>query len=160
MTTESAVHLRAVEPSDGQTLIRLVNAMADADKYPRLDLEAQQRLVRDALQKKRFDLVFAEWQHIVVGYAAFFEGYSTFEARSTLYIEDLFVMPEYRGRHVAFELFQHLLREAKRRDCGRVEWRFIEGNEDAVGFYDRLHAKRLQGWVHYRLNYDDIQRLA
>ena len=160
MQTETPVTLRPAESKDAQTLIDLVNAMADADHCPRLDLEDQNRLIRDALQKKRFELVMAEWQGQVVGYAAYFEGYSTFEARPSLFLEDLFVKPEHRGKHVAYELFRHLLREAKRRECGRVEWKVVEGNDSAFGFYERLQAKRLQGWVLYRLHYDDIQRMA
>ncbi len=157
---DSPLKFRPGNPDDAQTLVGMINSMAKADKFPELDIDAQHRLIRDAFEKKRFELVFAEWQGVVAGYAAYFLGYSTFEARPTIFIDDLFVKNEYRGRHVAFELFRYILKEAKRIECGRVEWRVIQGNEEAFGFYGRLRAKELTGWVHYRLNYDDIQRMA
>jgi GNAT superfamily N-acetyltransferase len=160
MATDTALTFRSANPNDAQTLIQLINAMADFDKTPRLEPMAEHRLIRDLFEKKRFEAVLAEWQGNVAGYAAFYQGYSTFDARPTFFIDDLYVKNEYRGRHVAFELFKYLLQEAKRRDCGRVEWRVIENNEEAFGFYDRMKAKKLQGWVHYRLNYDDLQRMA
>src|SRR5258708_22754769 len=142
--SDTALTFRPAVPDDTQTLVSMINAMADADKCPRLEPLAEHRLVRDLFDKKRFEVVFAEWQGAIAGYAAFYPGYSTFAARPTLFIDDLYVKNEYRGRHVAFELFRYLLSEAKRRDCGRMEWRVIEGNEEAFGFYDRLKAKKLQ----------------
>lgn len=158
--TDTPLTFRPAVPDDAQTLANMINAMAAADKCPGLEPLAEHRLIQDLFEKKRFEVIFAEWDGSPVGYTAFFQGYSTFDARPTLFIDDLYVKNEFRGRHVAFELFRYLLREAKRRDCGKMEWRVIEGNEEAFGFYDRLKAKKLQGWVHYRLSYDDIQRLG
>lgn len=160
MVTDTRLSLRPAVPADKNTLITMVNAMADHDKMPRLDEEAQRRLVRDAFEQRRFELVFAEWEGKVVGYVAFFETYSTFEARPTLFMDDLFVLPEYRGRHVAIELFRHCLREAKRRDCGRMDWLVLQGNEAAFGFYEHLKASRLGQWVPFRLRRSDIERMV
>ncbi len=151
---------RPANSSDRMTLLTMVNAMADHDKMPRLDAEAQQRLLRDAFEKKRFEVVLAQWEGKPIGYAAFFEAYSTFEARPTLFLDDLFVLPEYRGRHVAYELFLHCIREAKRRDCGRMDWLVLQDNQVAFGFYDHLQAKRLKNWVPFRLTRADIEKMA
>ena len=152
---------RSAVPADRQTVLAMVNAMADHDQMPRLDDEAQRRLLRDAFEKNRFELILAVWEDKkVVGYAAFYEAYSTFEARVTFFIDDLFVLPEYRGRHVGYELFRHCLREAKRRDCGRVEWLVLEGNQPAFGFYDHLKTKQLKNWIPYRLTREDIEKMA
>jgi GNAT superfamily N-acetyltransferase len=158
--TDPRLVMRPALPADKMALLSMVNAMADVDKMPRLDTEAQQRLLHDAFDKKRFEVVLAEWEGKAIGYAAFFEGYSTFEARPTLYVDDLFVLPEYRGRHVAYELFRYCLREAKRRDCGRMEWLVQETNAGAFGFYDHLNAKKLLGWTPFRINRADIERMA
>jgi GNAT superfamily N-acetyltransferase len=160
MDSDTALVFRPATPDDGQTLVGMINAMAAADKCPGLEPLAGHRLIQDLFEKKRFEVILAEWNGQAAGYAAFFQGYSTFAARPTLYIDDLYVKNEYRGRHVAFELFRYVVGEAKRRECGLVEWRVVEGNKEAFGFYDRLSAKKLQGWVHYRLNYDDIQKMA
>ncbi len=151
---------RPAIPSDKMALLSMVNAMADADKMPRLDEMAQQRLLQDAFEKKRVEFVLALWENIAIGYVAIFETYSTFEARPTLFIDDLFVLPEYRGRHAAYELFRYCLREAKRRECGRMEWLVLEGNQPAFGFYDHLQAKRLKNWIPFRLTRADIDKMA
>jgi len=151
---------RSAVPSDRTAILAMVNAMADWDKMPRLDAAAQDRLINDAFNRKRVEFILADWEGKPVGYAAIFESYSTFEARPTLFIDDLFVLPEYRGRHVAYELFRTCLKEAKRRDCGRMDWLVLESNQAAFGFYDHLHAKRLKNWVPFRLTREDIEKMG
>jgi GNAT superfamily N-acetyltransferase len=151
---------RPATRADRTALLAMVNAMAEADNAPRLDTMAQERLVHDAFDRKRVEFILSEWEGKPIGYVAIFETYSTFEARPTLFIDDLYVMPEFRGRHAAYELFRYCLREAKKRDCGRMEWLVHEGNQPAFGFYDHLQAKRLKNWVPFRLNSDDIERMA
>ena len=158
--TDPRLAFRPAGPADKNAILAMVNAMADIDKMPRLDEEAQKRLIRDAFERRRFEMILAEWEGKPVGYVAFYEAYSTFEARPTFFIDDLFVLPEYRGRHVGYELFRTCLREAKRRDSGRVEWLVLEGNQPAFGFYDHLNAKKLKNWVPYRLNRSDIEKMA
>jgi GNAT superfamily N-acetyltransferase len=152
--------LRPATPADRSAVLSMVNAMADTDKMPRLDPMAQDRLMQDAFQRKKVEFVLAEWEGKAIGYAAIFESYSTFEARPTLFLDDLFVLPEYRGRHAAYELFRYCIQQAKKRECGRMEWLVMEGNNPAFGFYDHLQAKRLKNWVPFRLNHDDIQKMG
>src|SRR5262245_51989449 len=133
MDMDPRLTFRKAVSADGRNLLAMVNAMANVDRMPPLDDEAQQRFLRDAFEKKRFEVLLALWEDKSVGYAAYFETYSTFEARPSLYIDDLFVLPEYRGRHVAYELFRGCIQEAKRRDCGRMEWLVLEGNQAAFG---------------------------
>lgn len=159
MPTDPRLSLRPATPKDGITVVSMVNAMAEADKMTPLDEDAQERLISD-LDRKRFSMVLAEWEGKPIGYAAFVETYSTFEARPTLYIDDLFVFSTYRGRHVGYELFRYCLRQAKERGCGRMEWRVLDWNRSAFGFYDRLQAKKLEGWSHFRLNRADIESMA
>lgn len=160
IASDPRLTLRPAVAADKATIITMVNAMADCDQMPRLDADAQQRLIRDAFERKKFEMVLADWEGKAVGYLAFFEAYSTFEARPTLFIDDLFVTPEYRGRHVGYELFRYGLREAQKRDCGRMEWLVLENNRSAFGFYDRLQAHRLKGWAPFRMNRSDIDNLV
>src|ERR1039458_6356032 len=159
MVTDTRLSFRPAVAADKNAILTMVNAMADIDKMPRLDEDAKKRLVRDAFEKRRFEMILAEWEGKPVGYAALYEAYSTFEARATLFIDDLFVLPEYRGRHVGYELFRVCVREAKRRDCGRMEWLVLQENMAAFGFYDHLSAKQLKGWIPYRLNRSDIEKM-
>lgn len=94
------------------------------------------------------------------GFAVYFWSYSTFLAKPGLYLEDLFVKPELRGRGIGKRIFQELLRIAKANDCGRFEWSVLDWNEPAIKFYESLGAKAQAEWVRYRLDEEQISRLA
>jgi GNAT superfamily N-acetyltransferase len=96
----------------------------------------------------------------VVGYALTFETYSSFLARPTLFLEDVFVLPEHRRGGIGTMVLRHLAREALRRGCGRMEWMVLTWNEPAIQFYDKLGAKRLEDWAAYRLAGKDLERVA
>lgn len=160
MAIDPRLSFRPASSLDRRAILDMVDAMADCDKMPRLEPDAQARLMKDAFERKRVEFLLAVWEDKPVGYVAMFETYSTFEARPTLFLDDLFVLPEYRGRHVAYELFRSCIREAKKRDCGRMEWIVKEDNLPAFGFYDHLQAKRLKNWVPFRLTRADIDKMA
>jgi GNAT superfamily N-acetyltransferase len=94
------------------------------------------------------------------GFAVYFWSYSTFLAKPGLYLEDLFVKPELRGRGIGKRIFQELLRIAKANNCGRFEWSVLDWNEPAIKFYESLGAKAQAEWVRYRLDEEQILRLA
>jgi GNAT superfamily N-acetyltransferase len=140
---------------------RLVVALAEFERLPPPDETALGRLLADAFgPRPRFEIFLAEADGQVVGYAFVFETYSTFLALPTLYLEDLFVLPEYRGRRIGYELFMHCVREAVRRGCGRMEWAVLEWNRHAIAFYERLGAQHLSDWRLYRLDRQGLERLS
>jgi GNAT superfamily N-acetyltransferase len=149
--TYAPVVRRAVE-SDGQALLSLVDALADYEKLSRPSPEARERLVRDMFgPKPRIDGLLAFMDGYPVGYAIILETYSSFLALPTLYLEDLFVLPEYRGRKAGLALFEEVRAEAKRRDCGRIEWTVLDWNQLAIDFYNRLGGEHLKEWQLYRI---------
>jgi GNAT superfamily N-acetyltransferase len=149
--TYAPVVRRAVE-SDGQALLSLVDALADYEKLPRPSADARERLVRDMFgPKRRIDGLLAFMDGYPVGYAIILETYSSFLALPTLYLEDLFVLPEYRGRKAGLALFEEVRAEARRRGCGRIEWTVLDWNQLAIDFYDRLGAKHMKEWQLYRI---------
>ncbi len=95
-----------------------------------------------------------------VGFALFFQTFSTFLAQPGIYLEDLFVKPAYRGRGVGRALLERVAREAHVRRCGRLEWSVLNWNEPAIRFYDSLGAVAMDEWTMYRLTSQDIHRLA
>jgi GNAT superfamily N-acetyltransferase len=95
-----------------------------------------------------------------VGFALFFHNYSTFLAQRGLYLEDLYVKPEARGKGVGKELLQYLARLAVDRGCGRMEWWVLDRNVPAIQFYKSLGAQPMDEWTVFRLNKDDIERIA
>ena len=94
------------------------------------------------------------------GFALFFHSYSTFLARRGLYLEDLFVIPEFRGKGVGKALLKHLARLAVDRGCGRFEWAVLDWNEPAIKVYRSLGAVPMDGWTTYRLTGDALSQLA
>jgi GNAT superfamily N-acetyltransferase len=149
-------------------------ARADVDEIVALirDLAAYERLAdqchpdRDALAEHLFgaapsaEVVLAEDGGRVVGFALFFTSYSTFQTKPGIYLEDLFVRPEARGRGFGAALLAHLAELAITRGAGRLEWSVLTWNEPAIGFYERLGAERLHDWTRYRLSGDSLSRLA
>jgi len=152
--------VRKAVPDDGPRLLELIRALADYESLPPPDRAAGERLLRDAFgSRSRFDVYFATTDDLAVGYAFVFETYSSFLALPTLYLEDLFVLPDHRGRGAGKALFLHCVREAVRRGCGRMDWTVLDWNTSAREFYHRLGARHLSDWEYYRLDGEAMRRL-
>lgn len=152
------MRVRAPRPEDLPAFLRLVDALADYEHLPRPGADAHARLV--AHLGIRFQLFLAELEGEVVGYAVFFSTYSTFLARPTLYLEDLFVRPGMRGRGAGSALFRACALEAVRQDCGRMEWQVLSWNTPAQAFYRARWATHMEDWQAYRLSGDALRRAA
>lgn len=146
---------------DGPALLSLVDALADFEKLQKPTGEARARLIEHGFgAKPKFETWLARTDGKAVAYAITFETYSSFLALPTFYLEDLFVLPEHRKRGIGLALFKHLVAEARRRGCGRMEWAVLDWNVNAIDFYERLGAKWLQDWKVYRLTKEDLKRVA
>src|SRR5258706_13726371 len=116
------VTIRPLTNKDRRSFLTLIDALADFEKLKRPTRTARTRLLHDALGKrKRFDVYLAFIENIAVGYAIIFETYSSFLARPSLYLEDIFVLPNFRHRKIGLQLFRTCVAEAARRNCGRME---------------------------------------
>jgi GNAT superfamily N-acetyltransferase len=147
------VTIRKATRRDGPALLALVDALAAYEKLPPPTAAAKRRLLADGSgPRRRFDAYLAFSDGKAAGYAIVFETYSSFLAMPTLYLEDLFVLPERRRGGVGGKLFAFCVAEAKRRGCGRMEWVVLDWNAGAKRFYRRLGAKGLDSWEHYRLD--------
>jgi GNAT superfamily N-acetyltransferase len=100
-----------------------------------------------------------EHKEINVGFALFFHNFSTFVGKRGLYLEDLYVRPNYRGMGYGRALFQRLIEIARERDCGRMEWAVLDWNEPAIKFYKSLGAQSMEDWTLYRLNREGLKAL-
>jgi GNAT superfamily N-acetyltransferase len=157
----SAVTIRRAEPEDAETLLELIRALAEYEHLPPPDASARERLVAHGFgERPRFETYLAEINGTAIGYAITFETYSTFLARPTLYLEDLFVRPEARRRGAGRALLRTLATEAVRRGCGRMEWTVLDWNELAQGFYHRSGATPLDEWRLCRLTGDALAQFA
>jgi GNAT superfamily N-acetyltransferase len=161
MLDVTGIIVRAARREDAPAILKLVVALADFEKLPPPDEAAQQRLIADAFSPRpRVEIFLAEVEGEVVGYAFVFETYSTFLALPTLYLEDLFVLPEFRDQKVGYTLFTYCAKEAVRRGCGRFEWMVLDWNQHAIQFYERLGARHLHDWLVYRLDGDALARFS
>lgn len=159
---ECMLEVRTARREDADAFLSLVDALADYEKLARPDVAARARLLFDGFERepRRFDPYLVWDDRQAVGYAIVFETYSSFLAKPTLYIEDLFVVPEARGRGAGRALFEFLAAEAVRRDCGRMEWVCLDWNRLAIDFYERRGAEHLNEWRYYRLSEEGLARLA
>src|SRR5262249_47656574 len=142
-----SVQVRTATSADGETFLELVRKLAEYEKLEPPSSDGEARLLRDAFgAEPRIEVLIAELEGRAVGYAIFFETYSSFLALPTLYLEDLFVVPEARGVGAGRAVMRWLAREAVRRGCGRFEWQVLDWNRLAIDFYDRLGATHLAQW--------------
>jgi GNAT superfamily N-acetyltransferase len=154
------LRVRRAVAGDAPVLLALVDALADYERLPRPDAGARERLVRDGFgPAPRFETWLIETGGEAVGYAIAFETYSTFLARPTLFLEDLFVVPARRREGIGRAAMRMLAAEAVRRGCGRMEWMVLDWNEPALSFYDALGAERL-AWTTCRVAGDALARLG
>jgi GNAT superfamily N-acetyltransferase len=157
----SAITIRRACPEDAETLLELIEALAQYEHLEPPDEEARARLVEHGFgAQPRFETYLAEIDGDAVGYAIAFETYSTFLARPTLYLEDIFVRPERRRQGAGMGLLRCLAREAVARGCGRMEWTVLDWNELAQGVYRKIGARMLDEWRFCRLTGDALRRLA
>lgn len=157
---KTPIAIRAATPADEDAIITLVLGLAEYEKLPPPDDFAQKRLVRDMFSTPpRIQAFLAEVGGEHAGYAFVFETYSSFLALPTLYLEDIFVLPRFRSQKVGLALFTHVVAEAHRRGCGRMEWSVLDWNALAISFYERLGATRLKEWYVYRLGRNDMKRI-
>jgi GNAT superfamily N-acetyltransferase len=152
--------VRKATPADTEAVLTLVDALADYEKLKRPDAEAKKRLITDMFtERPRINAFLGEYEGKAVGYAFVFETYSSFLALPTLYLEDLFVIPEYRSKKVGYALFTAMVAEAHQRGCGRMEWTVLDWNELAIDFYKRLGATHMHDWHLYRLVRSDMEKI-
>jgi len=154
--------VRYARREDSPGVIDLLVALANFEHLEPPDSASRKRILRDIFSAKIVKLFVAvdNDSKKLVGYALYFFTYSSFLARPTLYLEDIFVLEDYRHQGIGRDLFLRCVREARRNTCGRMEWAVLTWNEKAIQFYEKLGAKRLDEWYYYRLTDEKIKRLS
>ncbi len=141
-------------------MLELIDALANYEKLTPPDTQGKARLIKDMSgANPRFYAFIAEYEGRPVGYSIFFETYSSFQALPKLYIEDIFILPEYRSKKVGYALFVAIVEEAVRRGCGQMEWTVLHWNQLAIDFYKRLGAVRMKEWQLFCLKHRDMERI-
>ena len=151
---------RSATEQDTGLVLQFIRALAEYEEM--LDLVvADEALLEDQLfRKKNAEVIFAMEDGKEVGFALFFHNFSTFLGRSGLYLEDLYVFPEYRGKGYGKALLRKLASLAVDRGCGRMEWWCLDWNHPSIDFYRSLGAEPMNEWTVYRLTGETRERLA
>ncbi len=153
--------IRRAERDDAETVFRLIRALAEFERLDPPEESACVRLLEDIWgAQPKVEAWLAILDGRAAAYATSFDMYSTFLARPTLYVEDIFVLPEYRRQGIGEAFFRHLAGQAVSRGCGRMEWACLDWNEAALQFYAKLGARRLDEWVGFRLTADQMVAIA
>jgi GNAT superfamily N-acetyltransferase len=159
MTTD--LRIRSAASEDVPLILRLIRELAQYEKLLHEVVATEEALHRHLFGAKAMaEVLIAEWQGQAAGFALFFHNYSTFLAKPGIYLEDLFVSPEFRGHGIGRALLQHIAGLAIDRGCGRFEWAVLAWNQPAIGFYRNLGAREMSDWRIYRVTGDALASLA
>ncbi|MBZ5580152.1 MAG: GNAT family N-acetyltransferase [Acidobacteriia bacterium] len=150
MTT--GLEIRPAAEADVAAIVALIRALAEYEKAAPGAVSLTDELLREALFGARpaLEALVATVAGEIGGYALFFHNFSSWRGRRGLYLEDLFVRPELRGRGIGQALFAELTRLARERSCARIEWVVVDWNSPAIGFYQSQGAAPIEGWTLWR----------
>ena len=152
--------IRFASERDVGLIFEFIKAIAEYEKMSD-EVVANEELLREWIfENKKAEVIFALENGKEVGFALFFHNFSTFVGRAGLYLEDLFVLPEYRGRGHGKALIKKLAEIAVQRGCGRMEWSCLDWNKPSIDFYLSLGARPMNEWTVYRLAGDKLLELS
>ena len=155
------MNTRFAVPGDEQTILHFIRALADYENMPEQVVATPELLREWIFEKKKAEVLFALEGEKEVGFALFFHNFSTFLGRAGVYLEDLFVLPEYRGKGYGKGLLERLAAIAVERGCGRLEWTCLDWNTPSIEFYTkRMKAVPMDEWTAYRLTGDTLMEAA
>jgi len=161
MTTSSNFIIRKASINDATVILALIKDLAEYEKLSH-EVEATAEDMRQSLFGDRpvAEALIGELDGIPISFALFFYNFSTFLGKPGIYLEDLYVKPEYRSNGFGRRMLAHIARLAKKRNCGRFEWSVLDWNKPAIRTYDRLNARPMKEWILYRLTGEALNKLA
>ena len=151
---------RFAEERDTPLILDFIKWLADYERMLDQVVADEDTLADQLFHKKNAEVLFALENGKEVGFALFFHNFSTFLGRSGLYLEDLFVLPEHRGKGYGKAILQKLASIAQERNCGRMEWWCLDWNKPSIDFYRSLGAEPMSDWTVYRLTGETLKNLA
>jgi GNAT superfamily N-acetyltransferase len=155
------ISLRPARADDVAVILGLIRELATYEREPDAVVATEADLRRDGFgATPMFHVLMAEWNRSVVGFALYAFTYSTWRGRPILYLEDLFVRPEYRKRGIGLALMRRLARIARDESCARMVWEVLDWNEPSIRFYESIGAEMARTWLNVRLEGEALARLA
>ena len=154
------ISLRFAEEKDIATILEFIRGLAEYEHLLDTVEIKEEDLKNYIFEKKLIEVVIGEFDGTPAGFALFFHNFSTFLGKPGIFIEDLFVKPEFKGRGLGKVLFGFLAKIAAERNCGRLEWSCLNWNKPSIEFYKKQGAQPLDEWTTYRITGDGIKKLA
>lgn len=155
MEKEDKLVIREATPEDIPELLKLTYELAEYEKLSHVIKLSAEMLQTCLFGTRRYaEVLMAEYDGKVAGHALFFYNYSTFEGKPGIYLEDLFVRPDFRGLGIGKKVLLSIIARAKKEGCARVEWAVLDWNENARNFYKKIGAVPLDDWTTFRLTQD------
>ena len=153
--------IRPATPADVPLILEFIRELAEYEREPQAAVATQADLLRDGFgPEPKFRVDIAEWSGEPAGFALYFWNYSTWQGKPGLYLEDLFVRPQFRGKGIGKALLVHLARVAVKNNCGRLVWQVLDWNTPAIEFYKSLGAETMKEWLTMRVTGEALTRLA
>ena len=152
--------IRETNEKDCELILSLIKEIAEYEKMSNQVIATEETLLEYIFKNNRAEVVILELDKNPIGYALFFYNFSTFVGRSGLYLEDIFIKNEFRGRGIGKEVFKFLAKKAREEGCKRMEWVCLDWNEPSINFYKSLGAIPMDEWTIYRLNEKEIKKLS
>ncbi len=154
------LQFRFAEEKDVALILRFIKDLAEYEKMLNEVVATEELLKEWIFEKNKAEVIFVLEDDIEVGFALFFHNFSTFLGRSGIYLEDLYVKPEYRGKGYGKGLLKKLAQIAVERGCGRLEWWCLDWNKPSIDFYLSLGAEPMEDWTVYRIAGDTLKSMA
>lgn len=152
--------IRFVEKDDVTLILNFIKNLADYENLLDQVVATEDILYESFFVKKEAEVIIGEYKGKDIGFALFFHNFSTFIGKAGLYLEDLYIESEMRGKGLGKEMLSFLAKTAKDRDCKRLEWWCLDWNKSSIKFYKSIGAKAMKDWTVYRLSGDDLDNLA
>ena len=156
----SQASYRFATPNDVPVILDLIKQLAEYEKAADQVVATEELLHESLFEQRAAEVLLVEVDGRAVGFAVFFTSYSTWLARAGIFLEDLFVLPDERGKGYGKGLLVHLAQIAVERGCGRLEWNCLDWNQPSIDFYLSLGAEKMECWTTYRLEGDTLETLA
>ena len=154
------MEIRYAERKDTAIILSFIKDLAVYENMLDQVVATEELLGEWLFEKKAAEVIFALEDGKEVGFALFFHNFSTFLGRAGIYLEDLFVLPEYRGKGYGKGLLRKLAQIALERGCGRLEWACLDWNKPSIDFYLSLGAQPMDEWTTYRLTGETLHKMA
>jgi len=159
-TSTEQFKIRSAEESDVKLILQFIQGLGAYEKLSHEVVATEEKLHKTLFQQKMAEVIIGDYDGKPVGFALFFHNYSTFLGQSGIYLEDLFILPDMRGKGFGKKMLSHLAKLAIERDCGRLEWSCLDWNEPSICFYKGLGAKSLDEWTIFRVTGETLKEMA